>query len=90
MQSGAKKCQRIAILGGSFDPPTISHLQIAGEVVNLLKMDQVWIVPCGSRADKPQLNSPQQRFEMIKMAAAEFFPKQFPIKIDSTEVDNGA
>ena len=29
MQSGAKKCQRIAILGGSFDPPTISHLQVS-------------------------------------------------------------
>jgi nicotinic acid mononucleotide adenylyltransferase len=28
------KKQQIAILGGSFDPPTIAHIQIACEVYN--------------------------------------------------------
>ncbi len=43
----------VAILGGSFDPPTISHLQLASETLNTCPtIDEVWIIPCGSRPDK--------------------------------------
>lgn len=43
---------RIGILGGSFDPPTIGHMQLASETLNLLGFDEVWLVPCGVRQDK--------------------------------------
>jgi nicotinic acid mononucleotide adenylyltransferase len=34
----------VAILGGSFDPPTISHIQIASEIYNTNEdVDEVWI-----------------------------------------------
>ena len=50
--------KKIGILGGSFDPPTISHLQMCSEVLNLLKFDEVWMVPCGTRTDKVNKISP--------------------------------
>ena len=51
--------KNIAVLGGSFDPPTISHLQLASEVINLLGFDEVLIVPCGARPDKRNHSTPQ-------------------------------
>ena len=37
----SSKTKRIGILGGSFDPPTISHLQLCSEALNLLKFDEM-------------------------------------------------
>ena len=34
----------IAILGGSFDPPTIAHIQVAAEIYNNFSIDEVWII----------------------------------------------
>ena len=47
-----RQIKKVGILGGSFDPPTISHLQICAEVINMKKFDEVLIVPCGDRPDK--------------------------------------
>ena len=52
-------------------------------------IDEVWIVPCGSRPDKPHISPPRLRLEMVRRAAQDFFPKDFPIKIDSIEVEHG-
>ena len=81
--------KRIAVLGGSFDPPTISHLQLASEVINLLGFDEVLMVPCGARPDKRNHSTPQQRLEMTRAAVRDFFPEDFPVTVDSIEVENG-
>jgi nicotinate-nucleotide adenylyltransferase len=37
--------ERIGIFGGSFDPPHVGHLILAGEAVDFLKLDQLlWIL----------------------------------------------
>lgn len=36
---------KIAILGGSFDPPHIGHILIAEQVREILNMDQIWLMP---------------------------------------------
>jgi nicotinate-nucleotide adenylyltransferase len=36
---------KIAILGGSFDPPHLGHILIATQVREILKMDEVWLMP---------------------------------------------
>ena len=46
---------RVAILGGSFNPITNAHLNVACEIVHSKLADEVWIVPCGPRSDKPSL-----------------------------------
>ena len=57
--------KKVGILGGSFDPPTISHLQLASEALNVLKFDEIWMVPCGTRTDKNIVCTPQQRLTMV-------------------------
>lgn len=49
---------KIGVLGGSFDPPTISHLQLCSEALNVLNFDEIWMIPCGSRRDKKNKVSP--------------------------------
>ena len=63
-QSPTKKL-KVAILGGSFDPPTISHLQVASETINILGYDEVWMIPCGRRPDKLHISPPEIRLKMV-------------------------
>ena len=63
---------KIAILGGSFDPPHLGHLLIAGQVKELLGMDQVWLMPNYSTSahDKifqKQLSPITDRLAMAKL-----------------------
>ncbi len=55
---------RIAILGGSFDPPHNGHVKIAESVISKLKFDQVWLMPCFAHAFGKNLTSAKDRFAM--------------------------
>ncbi len=83
-----KKLIKVGVLGGTFDPPTISHMQIASETLYQHKMDQVWFVPCGDRLDKKTGTPGPQRLEMTKKAIQDFFPKDYPVKVDDIEIKN--
>lgn len=56
----------IGILGGSFDPPHIAHVRLAQ--IAQKYCDEIWIVPCGYRDDKPWMSSYEIRYEMCKLA----------------------
>lgn len=56
----------VAVLGGSFDPPHYGHLKVASKVREV--MDDVWVIPCGYRNDKPLLTSYELRLSMCKRA----------------------
>jgi NAD+ kinase len=62
--------QRIAIFGGSFNPPTLAHRQIAARLSNYFH--QIVIVPCGPRPDKPTAAElpPLHRRAMVELAFA--------------------
>lgn len=45
----------MALFGGSFNPPGLHHLQIAELLAR--NFDEVRIIPCGPRPDKPEVNS---------------------------------
>merc|ERR1719264_1330642 len=84
------KKTRVGILGGSFDPPTLSHLFIGAELLNQKIVDEVWYIPCGYRTDK-KLTDGQIRIEMLKNAIDEFFwASRDKIKIDDIEIQNGS
>ena len=54
--------KRIAIYGGSFDPPTDAHLTLIDVVANKsMFFHEVWVIPCGKRDDKPSLTDGQIR-----------------------------
>jgi nicotinate (nicotinamide) nucleotide adenylyltransferase len=85
------KKQQIAILGGSFDPPTIAHIQIACEVYNNIpEISEVFIIPCGDgRSDKSLRTPSSHRLKMLKFILEDLLTEQIPIKIDTTEIDKG-
>ncbi|HSI65107.1 MAG TPA: NAD(+)/NADH kinase [Candidatus Saccharimonadia bacterium] len=47
--------RRMALFGGSFNPPGLHHLRIAEVLAR--EFDEVRIIPCGPRPDKPEVNS---------------------------------
>jgi len=62
--------KKIGIWGGTFDPPHIAHLIIAQEVLEKLKLDQVWFIPSRippHKRNKPVTNT-LQRWQMLKLA----------------------
>ncbi len=48
-------------------------VKMAAEMINLLKFNEVWIIPCGERPDKTHISHPRKRLEMTKLTVSEFF-----------------
>ena len=72
----------IALLGGSFDPPTIAHVQIAAEIYNNFSVDEVWIIPCGDgRSDKKLKTSGEHRLAMVNLILKDIIDECVPIKV---------
>lgn len=57
---------KIAVFGGSFDPPHLGHILTASQVKERLKMDEVWLMPCYSHSFAKKLSSWKIRLEMTK------------------------
>jgi len=59
--------KRLALFGGSFNPPGVHHREIARQLAQVF--DEVLIVPCGPRPDKPVTNDvePVYRAAMVDM-----------------------
>jgi len=76
----------VAVFGGAFDPITNSHLTCAAEIVHSSNADEVWLVPCGPRPDKPNLRTPaMDRYVMCQVAVNTTFSQGFPVKVSSVE-----
>ncbi len=60
--------QKIAILGGSFDPPHLSHQLLALSVLSLEPVDAVWIMPCSDHPFQKPLTAFQHRLAMCQIA----------------------
>jgi len=68
---------KIAILGGSFDPPHLGHLLIANQVKEHTGIDQVWLMPNYSTAAhhkifQKQLSPVADRLAMAKLLENDF------------------
>ena len=68
------------------DPITTGHLKVACEIIHTKKADEVWIVPCGVRPDKPSLRTPyMHRMLMCHLAVNTTFGSSFPIRVCDIE-----
>ncbi|MDQ6991403.1 MAG: nicotinate (nicotinamide) nucleotide adenylyltransferase [Mariprofundaceae bacterium] len=59
---------RIAVFGGSFDPPHVGHKALVQAALDGLDLDGVWVIPVGKpvhRTLTPRV-SPQQRFLWVQ------------------------
>jgi len=71
------------IFGGSFDPPTMAHFDIAKTLSEIF--DQVLVVPCGGRVKKDfGTVTPLERSEMVIMT----FGELKNVKVDLSDVTN--
>jgi nicotinate-nucleotide adenylyltransferase len=61
---------RIALFGGSFDPPHVAHQLACLYVLETSGCDEVWMVPAARHPFAKSLAPFEDRFEMCKRAAA--------------------
>lgn len=59
---------KIGFFGGSFNPPTYAHINIAKTAIEELKLNQFFFVPVGNSYNKPGLIDEQHRYNMLKIA----------------------
>lgn len=58
---------KIAILGGSFDPPHVGHLLVAQQVKKLLNINQVWLMPTFTHPFQKTLTPAKHRLAMTRL-----------------------
>lgn len=63
-----RSTRKIAILGGSFDPPHAAHIEIARRAVKELGVERVLLVVAGDPYQKRAQASAEQRYEMTCLA----------------------
>jgi nicotinate-nucleotide adenylyltransferase len=61
---------RVAILGGSFNPPHVAHVLAATWVLATRPVDEVWFMPVGRHAFGKNLLPFEQRRHMAELALA--------------------
>ncbi len=62
----------VAFIGGSFNPPHIAHILICKYVIDKRLAERVLLVPCASHPLGKNLAPFRERYEMCKLASAEF------------------
>ena len=65
--------RRVAIYGGSFDPPHIGHVLAVAWALSTAEVDEAWIIPTWEHAfDKAHEASFDERMAMCRLAFAPF------------------
>jgi len=65
---------RLGILGGTFDPPHLGHLQMAEAALQQLHLDKVLFAPAGVQPlrQNERHTAPEHRARMIELALADY------------------
>lgn len=80
--------QRIALLGGSYDPVHRGHVALGAYFAQLLQVDQLRVVPAGLPWQKATLKAtPEQRADMVALA---FAGQPFAVTVDQQEIARAA
>jgi len=57
----------IAVFGGSFNPPTVAHINLAKQILQKIKnVEKVIFVPVSTKYNKSGLGTDEERFNMLK------------------------
>jgi nicotinate-nucleotide adenylyltransferase len=66
---------RIALYGGSFNPPHVGHQLAALYVLETADVDELWFIPCFKHPFEKSLQPFDDRFRMCQLAAAALGPR---------------
>ncbi len=66
---------RVALFGGSFNPPHMAHEMVALTVLETEDVDELWFVPCFKHPFDKELVSFEHRLRMCELAAAAVGPR---------------
>jgi nicotinate-nucleotide adenylyltransferase len=73
---------RVALFGGSFNPPHVAHQLVALYVLETRPVDQLWLVPCFLHPFEKSLEPFAERMAMCERAAAALGPR---VKVSDVE-----
>lgn len=77
---------RVAVFGGSFDPPHIGHVLACQYVIATHPVDEVWMVPCFRHPFQKRTTDYAHRVKMCERAAATLGPR---CKVSTIEEELG-
>lgn len=66
---------RVALFGGSFNPPHVAHQMVALYVLETAPVDEVWLIPVFEHAFGKPLAPFDDRLRMCQLAAAALGPR---------------
>lgn len=72
--------KKLGFFGGSFNPPTYAHINIAKMSIEKFNLDAVYFVPVGNLYNKPSLIDENYRYEMLELICDD------KIKVESIEL----
>ena len=72
-RTGTGKQKLIGLLGGSFDPVHLGHINLAQELLNLYSLDEIYLIPNKQNPLKPSspMATNEQRLKMLSLAIGE-------------------
>lgn len=78
----------IAIYGGSFNPPTIAHENIARDILKLKEISKLIYLPVGDSYNKKSLISAEYRYDMLKIILEKLKNDGLDVDINRLEIDS--
>jgi nicotinate-nucleotide adenylyltransferase len=66
---------RVALFGGSFNPPHVAHQLVALYVLETRAVDELWLIPCFQHPFEKSLEPFADRLRMCELAAAALGPR---------------
>jgi nicotinate-nucleotide adenylyltransferase len=74
---------KIGILGGSFDPPHFGHLLVARQTLEVMGLDEVWLMPYFAHAWDASVSAANDRLAMTRTI------EEKGIKVSDIEIQAG-
>ena len=59
---------KIGFFGGSFNPPSYTHINLAKKLISEYNLDKIYFVPVGNYYEKSSLIEAKHRYNMLKLA----------------------
>ena len=75
--------KKIALYGGSFNPPHVSHVMTVAYVLSTSEVDELWWMPCFSHAFAKALAPFEHRCEMCRLASLPFSERVAVTEVES-------